>query len=171
MEASSYSIPPTGYLIKITLLSWFSMIGFDFFLHAGLLAPLYSQPSPFLLSPERAFALIPLGYLSFLIFGIFLLWLMVRLEIKGWKKGAIFGLQVGFLTWGSFSLGLYSISTVSPLLLTGWFLGQALELGIAGGVIGHGLEQSKLRRLFISVSIFVAVSVVLSVILQNVGFG
>ena len=170
MVSSSRSIPPIGYLLKLTLLSWFSMIGFDFFLHAGLLSPIYSQPSPFLLSPERAFALIHLGYLSFLIFGIFLLWLMVRLDIKGWKKGSIFGLQVGFLTWGAFSLGLYSISTVPPLLLTGWFLGQAIELGIAGGVIGYGLKHSKLRRLFFSVSMFVIVSIVLSVVLQNIGF-
>jgi hypothetical protein len=94
---------------------------------------------------------------------------MIRLNIKGWKKGAIFGFQVGFLTWGAFSLGLYSISTVSPLLLTGWFLGQTIELGIAGGVIGHGLMKSKLGRLFISVLIFVIISVVFSVTLQNIG--
>ncbi len=36
-------------LILLTLLGWLSMIGFDFFLHAGLLARLYLTPSPFLL--------------------------------------------------------------------------------------------------------------------------
>jgi len=96
---------------------------------------------------------------------------MLRLDIKGWKKGIIFGLQVGFLTWGAFSIGLFSISTATPLLLLAWFLGQTIELGIAGGVIGYGLTQSKLRSLFFSVFIFVIISIVLSVLLQNIGFG
>jgi len=170
MDPSSRPTPTIGFLIKLTLLSWFSMIGFDFFLHAGLLSSLYSQPSPFLLPPDRAFELIPLGYLSFLIFDIFLLWLMLKLDLLGWKKGVIFGLQVGFLTWGAFSIGLLSIATAPPLLLIAWFLGQAIELGIAGGVIGYGLTQSKLGRLFFSVLIFVIISIVLSIVLQNIGF-
>ena len=62
----------------ITLLSWLSMIGFDLLLHAGLLARLYIEPSPFLLPPETAFRLIPLGYLSFLIMAFLMTWLMVK---------------------------------------------------------------------------------------------
>jgi hypothetical protein len=170
MDPSSRPIPSISFLIKLTLLSWFSMIGFDFFLHAGLLSSLYSQPSPFLLPPDRAFALIPVGYLSFLIFDIFLIWLMLKLDLLGWKRGVIFGLQVGFLTWGAFSIGLFSIATATPLLLIAWFLGQTIELGIAGGVIGYGLKQSKLRRLFFLVMIFVIISIVLSIVLQNIGF-
>ena len=56
----------TGHLVKIGLLAWLAVIGFDLFLHAGVLAGIYSEPSPFLLPPEEAFRLIPLGYLSFL---------------------------------------------------------------------------------------------------------
>ena len=52
-------------LILLTLLGWLSMIGFDFFLHAGLLARLYLIPSPFLLPATTTFRLIPVGYLSF----------------------------------------------------------------------------------------------------------
>lgn len=171
MDPLNRPVPPRGFLIKLVLLSWASMIGFDFFLHAGLLSPLYSRPSPFLLPPERAFALIPLGYLSFLILDIFLLWLMLKLDLHGWKPGAIFGLQVGSLTWGAFCLGLLSISTAPPILLFAWFLGQAVELGIAGGVIGYGIEHSKFRRLLIAVVILVIVSILLSVVLQNIGMG
>lgn len=54
-------------LALITLLSWLSMLGFDFFLNAGLLARLYLEPSPFLLPPAEAFRRIPIGYLSFLL--------------------------------------------------------------------------------------------------------
>ncbi|MBI5353470.1 MAG: hypothetical protein HZB50_12590 [Chloroflexi bacterium] len=157
-----------GFYIKLTLLAWLSMIGFDFFLHAGMLAPLYAKESAFLLPLERAFKLIPLGYLSFLGLAFLLIWLMSRLDLQGWKKGALFGLQLGALTWGSLILGLYSISTASPLLLLGWFLDQTAEFGIAGAVAGHGFAEPNLRRLFFMVLSFVIVSMVAGIIWQNV---
>lgn len=168
MDSTNLSKHPLGFYIKLILLSWFAMIGFDFFLHAGLLSSLYSQPSPFLLPPERAFALIPVGYASFLLFDIFLLWLIIRLDIKGIKEGLIFGLQVGLFTWGAFAIGLYSIATASPTLLLAWFLGQAIELGIAGGIIGYGLNQKSLKRVLYYVIVFVIVSLVVSIVIQNI---
>jgi hypothetical protein len=170
MDTSNQPHHSLGFYIKLTLLAWLAMIGFDFFLHAGLLAPVYAQPSPFLLPLDRAFALIPVGYLSFLMLGVFLLWLMLKLKIKAWKNGAIFGLQVGVLTWGAFAIGLFSISTAPPNLLAAWFLGQAIELGIAGGVIGYGITQSSFGRLFVRILIFVFVSIMIAIVLQNIGF-
>ena len=73
---------PFARLLGIVLLSWFSMLGFDFFLHAGVLAPLYARPSPFLLPPDQAFALIPLGYLSLLVSAAMLVWLVRKLGIE-----------------------------------------------------------------------------------------
>lgn len=58
------------------------MIGVDFFLHAGLLAPLYDWDSPFLLRPDEAFTRIPIGYLGFLVLAIGLAWLLTRLEVE-----------------------------------------------------------------------------------------
>ena len=170
MDTENHAPPTIGFYIKLALLSWFSMIGFDFFLHAGLLSQVYSQPSPFLLPLDLAFAYIPIGYISFLIFGIFLLWLMLKFKLQRWKQGFIFGLQVGSLTWGAFSLGLFSIATVPPTLLVAWFLGQTIELGIGGGVIGYGMAQRSLRCLFVPVFFFVIVSVVIAIVLQNIGF-
>ncbi|MFC1871512.1 hypothetical protein ACFLYF_03835 [Chloroflexota bacterium] len=158
----------TGYLVKIGLLAWLAVIGFDLFLHAGILAGLYSEPSPFLLSPEDAFRLIPLGYLSFLVLIILLIWLMPKLCIIGWKSGLVFGLKVGAIIWGALSLGLLSISTASPILLLGWFLGQTAELGLAGMVLGSGLAASRLRPLLIKVIILFVLTVALGVIIQNI---
>jgi hypothetical protein len=115
-------------LVGVTLLAWFAVLGFDFFLHGGLLARLYAEPSPFLLPAEDAFRLIPLGYLSFLVFIILLVWLMVRQNIGGGSRGLVFGLQVGALVWGSLVLGLLSISTASLALMAGWFIGQTVGL-------------------------------------------
>ena len=158
----------TGHLVKIGLLAWLAVIGFDFFLHAGVLASLYSDPSPFMLSPEEAFRLIPLGYLSFLMLIVLLVWLMPRLGVAGWKSGLVFGLIVGALISGAGYLGLFSISTVPPVLLVGWFLGQTAELGLAGMILGSGLATSRLRPLLIRVIVLFVITVALGIILQNI---
>ena len=156
--------------IGLIFISWFSMIGFDLFLHAGLLAKLYTKQSPFLLSADQAFLRIPLGYLSFLVIAIVLIWFMESHKIVGWKSGLIFGLKFGSLLWLAFILGLYSISTAGWNLLLGWGIGQALELGIAGIVIGSGLAGKRLSRLVIWVAVFVVVMVIITIVLQIIGF-
>lgn len=150
-------------------LSWLSMIGVDFLLHGGLLAKFYVQPSPFLLPPERAFQLIPLGYLSFLLLAVLLVWLMLRLKIQGWRGGFLFGLKLGALVWGTMVLGLMSISTASVWLLLSWLLGQTGELAIAGMFAGSGLGGGRLTRLFSMVVVLIFFSVLVTVVLQSTG--
>jgi len=70
---------------------------------------------------------------------------------------------------GAFVLGLLSISTASVSLLSAWFIGQTLELAIAGAVIGSGLAGTRLRRLFALVIVFVILSVITVIILQSLG--
>jgi len=157
------------HVLLLTFIAWLSILGFDFLLHAGLLAGLYLQPSPFLLPPLTAFTLIPVGYLSFLLLSILLVWLMIRLNLAGWRQGALFGLELGGLTWGAFVLGLASVSTASFSLLIGWFIGQTLELALAGAVVGSGLAGMRLWRLFGVVMVFVLLSVITTIILQALG--
>jgi hypothetical protein len=142
------------------------MIGFGFLLHAGLLAGLYNQPSPFLLPPSTGFALIPVGYLSLLLLAVLLVWLMRRLKLIGWRAGLIFGLGLGGLTWGSFNLGLLSSSIASFSLLLGWFVGQTLDMAIAGAVIGSGIAGIRLGRLFGIVMVFVLLAVIATIVLH-----
>ena len=156
--------------LALIFISWFSIIGFDLFLHAGLLARIYTRPSPFLLSADKSFLRIPLGYLSFLILAIVLVWLMESFNIAGWKKGVLFGLKFGALIWGVFVLGLYSISTAGWDLLLAWWIGQTLELGIAGIVIGEGIAGKRLPKLILWVIVFVVLIVIITFILQAVGF-
>ncbi|HEX6189726.1 MAG TPA: hypothetical protein VFZ40_16745 [Pyrinomonadaceae bacterium] len=145
------------------------MIGFDFLLHGGILASFYVQPSPFLMPLEKAFRLIPLGYLSFLLLALLLVWLMHRLDIRGWRNGLIFGIKLGALIWGAMVLGLMSISTASVGLLVGWFFGQTIELGVAGMFAGSGLSGAQLSRLFIIVIGLIFLSLIIIVGLQSTG--
>lgn len=159
----------TRRLVGLCLLSWFAMLGLDFFLHGGLLAGLYVQPSPFLLPPADAFTRIPLGYLSALLLSALLLWLMDRLKLSGWRQGAVFGLQLGALIGGAGLLSLFSISTAGLTLLIAWFVGQILQTGLAGAVIGSGLAGQRLRVIFARVLALVVLLAAATIIMQNVG--
>jgi hypothetical protein len=154
-------------LLGITLLSWLSVIGFDFLLHGGIVAPLYAEPHPFLLPPERAFALIPAGYLAFLILTILLLWLMMKLGINTWQDGLLFGLKIGALIWGAVVISLISISTAPLFLMVAWFVGQSIEMGLSALVIGAGLASENLRRLTAWVLLFFILAFALGILLQN----
>jgi hypothetical protein len=145
------------------------MLGFDFFLHASVLASLYLRPSPFLLPAQQAVQRIPLGYASFLLLAGFLLWLLMRVRLQGGRSGAVFGSQVGIVVWGAMMLGLWSITTANAGLLLGWWLGQTLELGLAGYVAGSGLGAARLGGLSAKVLLFVGVMVALTIALQSFG--
>ncbi len=161
--------PQLRRLIAIALLAWIAMIGLDFLIHAGLLARLYAEPSPFLLPPSRAFALIPLGYLSFFLLAMLILWLARRLGVHTARAGFLFGLQLGAIMWGAFTLGLASISSAKPPLLAGWFIGQAIELGVGGAVAGSALGDRPLKSVLVRVLALVIAAFVLTVALQTAG--
>jgi hypothetical protein len=156
-------------LISICLLGWFSILGADFLLHGGLLARLYLQPSSFLLTPADAFKRIPLGYLAALLMCALLFWLMLRLALVGWRRGLAFGLQLGAFLAGTSMLGLLSISTAELSLLLAWSIGQTVQMGLAGMVVGSGLAGQRLGTLSLRVAALVLCLVVLAIVLQSMG--
>jgi hypothetical protein len=149
--------------------AWVLSLGFDLFLHAGLLAKLYVEASPFLLQPEEAFRRIPLGYLSFLVLTLSLYWLFHRLDIRGVTSGLQHGGIVGLVVWGALAVGLYSISTAGLPLLVGWWIGQAIELGLAGAVLGAAANGASLKRIWVVV-VFVLIGCIAgTIVLQTLG--
>ena len=157
-------------LIQTGLLSWFAMLGWDFLLHGGLLARFYVEESPFLLSPQVAFQRIPLGYFSFLLNAILLIWIMPRFELSSWKKSLTFGLTFGFFTWGTFIIGMVSISTIQIPLALAWIVGQTFEMGLGALVVHAGLNQASMRRVTFYVMVFVFTAFVMTIIMQSIGF-
>ena len=148
---------------------WVAAISLDLFLHAGLLAALYTNKSPFLLDADTAFRRIPLGYLSFLLLTGLLLWLMKKTGAIDRRGGAVFGLKFGFATWGAFVIGLYSIATANAGLLLGWWAGQTIELGLSGFVMGACLEGVGKKKIVAGLAAFFVLMVMLTVILQILG--
>jgi len=146
------------------------MIGLDFFLHAGLLAPLYDWDSPFLLGPDEAFARIPIGYLGFLLLAIGLAWLLTRLEVERGPDGGLIAGALGAVASGSLMLGLWSIATADPALLVAWWLGQSAEFAVGGQVIGSVLGGASLRTVAWRVVLVLAVGAVSAVALQTIGY-
>ena len=149
--------------------AWMLSLGFDLFLHGGLLARLYVEPHAFLLGPEKAFRRIPLGYLAFLVLTLALYWLLRRLGVRGARAGFRHGAASGAVVWGAFAAGLYSISTVTVPLLAGWWIGQTLELGLAGAVLGAAANGVPLKRIWAIVGTAVIAFFVVTIVLQSVG--
>jgi hypothetical protein len=156
--------------VATVLLCWLAMVGLDFFLHAGLLAPLYDWGSPFLLAPSEAFVRIPIAYLGFLVVAIALLWLLPRLDVQGGRDGALIAGALGAAVWGALLLGLWSISTARPALLAGWWIGQTVELGLGGLVIGSSLRGASLRSMAWRVGVLLVLGALSAVVLQTVGY-
>jgi hypothetical protein len=165
---------PSGRIIPrpvaTVALAWLAMVGVDLFLHAGLLAPLYDWDSPFLLRPEVAFVRIPVGYLSFLILAIALAWLLPRSNVERARDGALIAGAFGAVAWGALLLGLWSISTADPMLLAGWWIGQTVELGLGGLVIGSILGGARVRAVASRVGLLLVVGAITAIVLQTIGY-
>jgi hypothetical protein len=168
-SAGSQSEPSRTWLVSSVAAAWVLSVGFDFFLHAGLLARTYLEPSPFLLPPEVAFRRIPFGYLAFLGLTVALFWLLRRLDIRGWRSGLRYGAAVGAVVWGALTVGLFSISTATLPLLAGWWIGQTVELGLAGAVLGAAANRVPLRRIWTIVAVAFVVFVAMTIVLQSLG--
>lgn len=149
--------------------AWVLSLGVDLFLHAGLLAGLYAQPTPFLLDAGAAFRRIPFGYATFLILTAGLYWLLNALRVEGAASGLRYGFGAGALVWGAHALGLYSISTAPPLLLAGWFAGQTVELALAGALLGAAAAGASPRRIWGLAAMTVVAAVLATVLMQSLG--
>lgn len=128
------------------------------------------EPSPFLLDPQDAFRRIPFGYLTFLMLTLGLYWLIRRLGVRGVVAGFRYGAVAGAVVWGALAIGLYSISTATVPLRAGWWIGQALELGLAGAVIGASAAGARLGRVWALVALAIVACFVTTVALQTIGW-
>jgi hypothetical protein len=170
MSPTAPERPPGGSrALPAIAAAWVLSVGFDVFLHGGLLARLYLETSPFLLSPEQAFRRIPLGYLAFLVLTVALSWLLRRLDVRGTVAGFRYGAAAGAVVWGALAVGLYSISTATVPLLAGWWIGQAVELGLAGAVLGAAARDVPLKRIWALVGAAVIALAAATIALQSLG--
>jgi hypothetical protein len=73
------------------------------------------------------------------------------------------------MIWGALLLGLWSITTAPADLLLGWWVGQGLELGFAGAVLGAGVGGASLRRVWGWVGLMVLALGAVVIALQSMG--
>jgi hypothetical protein len=161
--------PSRKRLIQVAVLAWVAVIGIDFLLNAGLLAPFFHWDQPGLLSPIKMFQYIPLGYASFLFWSIALVWLVVRTRSYGAATGARFGLKLGVLWGGATFLGWLSIFSFPPLMIFCWALDYAIYFTLAGAVIGGSLTVPRLQPAVRRVVVLIVACVVVTVAMQSFG--
>ncbi len=145
------------------------MLGLDFLLNGALFAQMYQGKGAFLLAPTEAFHRIPLGYLAFLILAIGVVELAYRLRVSRLADGVRLGLLTGAVLAATWSLGLYSIASLSAQVALA-FAGIWMVLVVLGsGVAAAGLGQSALRGLALRVGAFDVVCIVIVIALQSFG--
>ena len=155
--------------LRVAVVVWLAMLGLDFALNAALFAGLYQDAGAFLLPPAELFRRIPLGYLAFFIVALSLVELAIRLDVRGTADGLRLGSAAGAAFAGTWSLGLYSIATLSlPLALT-FALFWLMLLTLAGGVAAAGLAAGSLRGLALRVVAADVVCLIAVVALQSLG--
>ena len=159
--------PRRSRIIAITVVAWLAYIGLDFLLNAGILARAIDWKQPGLLSPTQMFQRIPLGYLSFLFATVLLVWLMLRMEIRGLRSGTVFGVQFGLFTAAIGFFGLYSIVSFRPQTLLLWSLESVPSLTVVGAIVGEGLVRERIRKLVGVVLVFVILCFIATAVLQN----
>ncbi|MHA2134222.1 MAG: hypothetical protein ACXAEN_14425 [Candidatus Thorarchaeota archaeon] len=153
--------------VKLILIAWVATIGFDFLWHGGLLAEIYTRPNPVLLNPEQAFARIPFGYGSLLLMVVLVYWLVSLAGVNDWQRGLRIGFMFGGIMGITSILGQYSILKLELELLILWGIGQVLEFGAMGAILGAGASIASLRSLTKRVAAFVVIAVLLTIVLQS----
>jgi hypothetical protein len=149
--------------LRVTLVVWLAMVGLDFVLNGGLFAAMYQDGGPFLLAPLEAFRRIPLGYLAFLILAAAMVELSFRMRATTIAAGLRLGATAGATLGAAWSLGLYSVATLTPLTALAFAAIWLALLTVAGGVAAAGLGQASLRGLtlrVIGVDILGAIAVI-----------
>jgi hypothetical protein len=168
-QSAAITVPTPQRLIQATALAWVSMIGLDLLMNAGVLAPFCRWEQPGLLSPAKMFQYIPLGYASFLLWCITLVWLVRQTHSYGALVGARFAAKLGGLLGGAAFLGGLSIFSIAPVTLFCWALDCLADFTLAGAVIGAGLTAPRLGPIVRRVFAVLALCVVFTIALQTVG--
>src|ERR1700675_5027093 len=162
------SLTPGGRL-RVALITWLAMLGLDFLLNGALFARMYQGEGGFMLAPSDAFQRIPIGYLAFLILAIGVVELVYRLRVRRMADGVRLGFLIGAVLAATWSLGLYSIASLSAQAALA-FAGVWWALVVlASGVASTGLGHPSLRGLALRAGAFDVVCIVIVIALQSLG--
>jgi hypothetical protein len=155
--------------IRVALVVWLAMVGLDFVLNAALFAGMYEEGGAFLLEPAEAFRRIALGYLAFLVLAAGVVELAFRLGATTLSQGIRVGVATGAVLGAAWSLGLYSIATLSPQVAVAFAAIWFALLTVAGVISAVGLGRASLRGLALQVAGMALLGAIAVVTLQSFG--
>ncbi|MFW9962353.1 MAG: hypothetical protein ACFFCX_02210 [Candidatus Sifarchaeia archaeon] len=153
--------------VKLILIAWIAAISFDFIWHGGILADVYTHSNPALLDPEQAFHRIPYGYGALLVQVVLIYLVLSSLKVNEWRKGIQMGLIFGGAMGIASILGQFSILSLDLKILILWGLGQVVEYGAMGAVIGAGIKSVSLKKLAARVVVLVVIAFFFTIALQS----
>jgi hypothetical protein len=150
--------------------AWLIFLMIDFLAHATVLKPFWDRGYSALKSLEQLFALIPLGYLGFLLLTLLVGWVYVRVYgVNGnSRKGILFGVFFGGLFAVSTFLGWYSALELPVEFIFFVSLVYFLEILGVSWTFGYLYHTRFIKKRFWLVMLIVFLGFVMSVALQNI---
>lgn len=155
--------------LGVALVVWLAMLGLDLLLNAAVFARMYQDEGTFMLAPSEAFRRIPVGYFAFLILAIGLVEFMYRLGVTGLAAGVRVGLSTGAVLAATWSLGLYSIASLSVQVALAFAAIWWTLVVLGSAVAATGLGQISLRGLALRVAACDVVCIATVIVLQSFG--
>ena len=138
--------------VGVWLIVWAAMIGLDFVLNAAVFASMYDAGGTFMLTPAELFSRIPFGYAALLVLAVGVTELAVRVRVSTISDGLRLGFVSGLALGSAWSLGLYSLATVTPLVALALAGIWCALVSAAGAVAGAALgSRWSLRGLAVRV--------------------
>lgn len=143
--------------------AWLVAVGFDLFYNAGVFSPLFDRSrEPGLLADEQLFARILVAYLVLAVEVAALAWVLDRVPAAGVGRGALLGAAGGAL------LGLGGVVWLwTALEMTAAVVVQVSMFAAAGAVLGTAASGTSSRRLRLTCSAVLLLTVVLAIPAQN----
>lgn len=155
--------------LRLTLVVWVAMVGLDLVLNAALFARMYEEGGAFMLAPGEAFRRIPFGYLAFLLLAGGMVELAFRLGATTLSQGIRLGAATGAVLGAAWSLGLYSIATLSPQIALAFAVIWFSLVTVSGAIAAVGLSRASLRGLTLQVAGMDVLGAIAVVALQSFG--
>lgn len=148
--------------------AWLVAVGVDLFYNAGVFSPLFDRSrEPGLLADDELFARIPVAYLVLAVEVTALAWVLDRVPAAGVGRGALLGAVTGALLGLGGVIWLWTAIDMTAAFVGAAFVVQVSMFAAAGAVLGAAASGTSSRRLRVTCSAVLLLTVVLAVLAQN----
>ncbi len=154
--------------VRPVVTAWLLAVGVDLLFNAGIFSPLFHQDrEPGLLSDQALFRRIPIAYLALLCAVGGLAWLTDRVDVTGFRRGAVVGFGVGVLLAIMGVVYLWTAIDMTGVFVAAGAIVVIIEMTVTGGVLAAFRVDPQPSGLARRVLLAALASAVAGIVVQN----